>query len=274
MLNLIKHELKAIASEFYGIMIGLFALAVFGPVLLRSNSPGIIAITFLAVFAVLIALSVISFLVMLKVLNKRLYGEIGYLQHTLPVSSTKLLASKIVTIIIIQVMMIVAFVLAFLIFMSMVVLLNKGGASIFEFFSSMIFKSDLIMVFLKYALLLLPYAFVTGLFSANVLLFVITTINTSFVRKHKLIIGIILFIVLTAIFNYLEGYLFAGELISFELVDILVPTNDPVELGNMFAQSFSNIDMKRLLLMMGYQLMWAGLIFSANQYLVDHKLEI
>ena len=90
MLKLIKYELEAIKTEFNGIMIGMFSIALLGPILLKSNSSIFFVIVFLSGLAILVALAVITFLVFLKIFNKNLFSELGYLKLTVPVSTTKL----------------------------------------------------------------------------------------------------------------------------------------------------------------------------------------
>ncbi len=277
MLKLIKHELKAVASEFYGISIALFALALFGPILLRSDSPSLILMTVLALFAVVIAVSVVTFLVTLKVLNNRLYGDIGYLQHTLPVSSTKLLFSKLLVAVIIQLVIALVFTLAFGVFLLMLVILYQDGISSFVYLKDMIFKSDLLGVILKEVIILAPKGLISWFYSMNILLFVTSFVNTSWVRNNKLVIGIILFIVLSMGLNGLETYLFPQNIVLVDVDKVLsslVSVSDPVVVGNALAQGFNGVAVKILLLNMAYQLVWSGLIFSGTQYLVERKLEI
>lgn len=277
MLKLIKHELKAVASEFYGISIALFALALFGPILLRSDSPSLILMTVLALFAVVIAVSVVTFLVTLKVLNNRLYGDIGYLQHTLPVSSTKLLFSKLLVAVIIQLVIALVFTLAFGVFLLMLVILYQDGISSFVYLKDMIFKSDLLGVILKEVIILAPKGLISWFYSMNILLFVTSFVNTSWVRNNKLVIGIILFIVLSMGLNGLETYLFPQNIVLVDVDKVLsslVSVSDPVVVGNALAQGFNGVAIKILLLNMAYQLVWSGLIFSGTQYLVERKLEI
>lgn len=277
MLKLIKHELKAVASEFYGISIALFALALFGPILLRSDSPSLILMTVLALFAVVIAVSVVTFLVTLKVLNNRLYGDIGYLQHTLPVSSTKLLFSKLLVAVIIQLVIALILTLAFGVFLLMLVILYQDGISSFVYLKDMIFKSDLLGVILKEVIILAPKGLISWFYSMNILLFVTSFVNTSWVRNNKLVIGIILFIVLSMGLNGLETYLFPQNIVLVDVDKVLsslVSVSDPVVVGNALAQGFNGVAVKILLLNMAYQLVWSGLIFSGTQYLVERKLEI
>lgn len=277
MLKLIKHELKAVASEFYGISIALFALALFGPILLRSDSPSLILMTVLALFAVVIAVSVVTFLVTLKVLNNRLYGDIGYLQHTLPVSSTKLLFSKLLVAVIIQLVIALVFTLAFGVFLLMLVILYQDGISSFVYLKDMIFKSDLLGVILKEVIILAPKGLISWFYSMNILLFVTSFVNTSWIRNNKLVIGIILFIVLSMGLNGLETYLFPQNIVLVDVDKVLsslVSVSDPVVVGNALAQGFNGVAVKILLLNMAYQLVWSGLIFSGTQYLVERKLEI
>lgn len=267
MLKLIKHELKAVASEFYGISIALFALALFGPILLRSDSPSLILMTVLALFAVVIAVSVVTFLVTLKVLNNRLYGDIGYLQHTLPVSSTKLLFSKLLVAVIIQLVIALVFTLAFGVFLLMLVILYQDGISSFVYLKDMIFKSDLLGVILKEVIILAPKGLISWFYSMNILLFVTSFVNTSWVRNNKLVIGIILFIVLSMGLNGLETYLFPQNIVLVDVDKVLsslVSVSDPVVVGNALAQGFNGVAVKILLLNMAYQLVWSGLIFSGQ----------
>src|SRR5690554_6482756 len=100
--KLVKHELKASLSSLVGMFIALFVLAIVGPILLNINAEWLSAIVVLAGFALMIAVTVVTIMVIVNLFNKRTFGAQGYLNITLPITTNQLLLSKLITGIIIS----------------------------------------------------------------------------------------------------------------------------------------------------------------------------
>lgn len=277
MLNLIKHELKAIAPEFYGIMIALFTLAFVGPFLLQVNVDWIIAIIIFVFIGVLIAINIISIIVIFKVLNNRMFGHQGYLQLTLPISTFKLLMSKVLTTTVIYAIIGILSTIALVIFALISYSLLPVDVAATQYVIDLVFKSDLLSVFSQMMISFIPLTLASFFSSLLLLMFVITFVHTSFVRKNRLLIGIVLFIGINIVLSSVSGLVLNGD---FLMVDtgggvFIDQYTDPIVLGNMIANQFEvSIDWLQYSMHILYYVIITGLFFSGAQYLIENKLEV
>lgn len=277
MLKLIKYELEAIKTEFNGIMIGMFSIALLGPILLKSNSSIFFVIVFLSGLAILVALAVITFLVFLKIFNKNLFSELGYLKLTVPVSTTKLLISKILTAIIIEIAIFMLTVLAIFIFISLTSFLFLDGFQIISYLRDLIFKTDLYKALFKLIVYGLPPTLLTALVSINVLLLVSSFVNTSFVSKNKLIVAVIMYILISGAISALYNGLFPKEIFMMHTPHMTkqIPFLNPIQFGTWIVENFDGtINHLEYGLTQGYYLAFSVLLFLTSNYLVERKLEI
>lgn len=277
MLKLIKHELKAIAPEFYGIMIALFALAFVGPFLLQVNVDWIIAIIILVFIGVMFAINIISIIVIFKVLNNRMFGHQGYLQLTLPISTFKLLMSKVLTTTIIYTIIGTLSAIALIIFALISYSLLPVDVAVTQYVIDLIFKSDLLSVFGQLMISIVPLGLAAFFSSLLLLMFVITFVHTSFVRKNRLLIGIVLFIGVNIVLSSVSGLVLSGEFLMADFGEgvIINQYTDPIVLGNMIANQFKlSIDWLQYAMHILYYVIITALFFSGAQYLIENKLEV
>lgn len=277
MLKLIKHELKAIAPEFYGIMIALFALAFVGPFLLQVNVDWIIAIIILVFIGVMFAINIISIIVIFKVLNNRMFGHQGYLQLTLPISTFKLLMSKVLTTTIIYTIIGTLSAIALIIFALISYSLLPVDVAVTQYVIDLIFKSDLLSVFGQLMISIVPLGLAAFFSSLLLLMFVITFVHTSFVRKNRLLIGIVLFIGVNIVLSSVSGLVLSGEFLMADFGEgvIINQYTDPIVLGNMIANQFKlSIDWLQYSMHILYYVIITALFFSGAQYLIENKLEV
>src|SRR5690554_4896851 len=280
MLKLIKYELKAVASDFYGIVIALFALAIIGPFLVNFQNAGdwLIAIFVLVGFATLIALGIITIIVILKIFNKRLYSNIGYLQFSLPVTSTQLLMSKIVSAFIIQAAIGLLTFIAMAIFSVILSLISSNNFEVLSYLWDLLVRSNLFETVSQFVLLSIPYGIANWLFTITLLLFVVSFVHTSYVRKNRLIVAILLYIGLAIVISSVQSLFIHTDFIQIVGSTGAIPImfiDNPIEFGNLLQKEMiTTINYGVYFFTMAYYVILAGLLFSGSQYLVDRKLEL
>lgn len=276
-LKLIKHELKAALPNLTSVFIALFGLAIVGPILLNFNAEWLSVIVVLAAVAALIAVSVVTFLVIINLFNKRTFGPQGYLNITLPVSTTQLLLSKLFSAVIISILTGLMTFLAVVVFAFSSSLILFGGLAPLSDAISMI--TD-VGIFSKLVTLILPFSivgFAEMMYSLCLLLFVITFVHTSFVRKNKLVVAVATYLGILLLFSVFVSNVLGPEFISlasdFDSINF-IPGNDSAMIKTIVDSFSFQIDWLVLSMTGAFYLVMAGIFFSLSQYLMDHKLEI
>ena len=96
--QLLKYEFKATGRTYGGLYLALVALAVLSGFSLRSSSKDNFASLLLfAYMVVAVAVAVVSVMTIVTRFTRNLLGREGYLMHTLPVTETQLILSKLLT---------------------------------------------------------------------------------------------------------------------------------------------------------------------------------
>lgn len=96
--QLLKYEFKATGRTYGGLYLALVALAVLSGFSLRGSSNGDVTALFLfAYMAVAIAVAVVSVMTIVTRFTRNLLGREGYLMHTLPVTESQLILSKLIS---------------------------------------------------------------------------------------------------------------------------------------------------------------------------------
>lgn len=99
--KLIKHEFKATGRNFIPLYIAIILVSFLSGFMLdsfsdNSNVNMIRFIPVMILFALYVALGVLTLVVIIQRFNKNLLGDEGYLMFTLPVTSKKLILSKVI----------------------------------------------------------------------------------------------------------------------------------------------------------------------------------
>ena len=276
-LKLIKHDLKAILPDFYGIYLALIVLSVIGPFLLRVSPEWLVVIYMLVVVGTFIAVGVVTFIALINLFNKRLFSHQGYLNLTLPVSTTSLLGSKIITGMIISILTGFVTAVSFFIFAISITWLTLGDLSRIAPIWDAIVESKILWELGRIYAALTPLGLANMAYSLALLLFVITFTHTSFVRKNRLLVGIILYVGIglalsTIQTNFFNVNLLVGdgdlELLAWALNDVAL------YLPRFLASTSVKIHWLNLLMMTGLYVAVAGIFFSLSQYLIEHKIEV
>jgi hypothetical protein len=276
-LKLIKHDLKAILPDFYGIYLALIVLSVLGPFVLRVSPEWLIVIYMLVVIGTIIAVGVVTFIALINLFNKRLFSHQGYLNLTLPVSTTSLLGSKIITGMIISILTGFVTAVSFFIFAISITWLTLGDLSRIAPIWDAIVESKILWELGRIYAAFTPLGLANMAYSLALLLFVITFTHTSYVRKNRLMVGIILYVGIgltlsTIQTNFFNVNLLVGdgdlELLAWALNDIVL------YLPRFLASTTVTIHWLNLLMMTGLYVAITGIFFSLSQYLIEHKIEV
>lgn len=216
LIKLIKHDLIATKHEFLGIYLGYILLSVIAPFLILNGPEWLQVLSVFAVGGVLIAIVVITFLAIIRLFQKRLYSNEGYLTWTLPVSNRLNLISKIIVALIWNIASFVIVWVGVAIAGSIMLMQLNAFSQFFEGVQLLIVDSGFLSKVVQLFVLFTPQTIVSSLYSVIFLLFVITLVNTSFIKKNRLAIGIVLYFGLSLAINALTTSL------------IMVPLLEPI----------------------------------------------
>ncbi len=276
-LKLIKHDLKAILPDFYGVYLALIVLSILGPFVLRVSPEWLIVIYMLVIAGTFIAVGVVTFIALINLFNKRLFSHQGYLNLTLPVSTTSLLGSKIITGMIISIITGFVTALSFTLFAISITWMTLGDLSRLAPIWDAIVQSKILWELGRVYAALTPLGLANMAYGLAILLFVITFTHTSYVRKNRLLIGIIMYIGITLTFstiqtNFFNVNILVGdgdlELLAWALNDVAL------YLPRFLASTSVTIHWLNLLMMTGLYVAITGIFFSLSQYLIEHKIEV
>lgn len=216
LIKLIKHDLIATKHEFLGIYLGYILLSVIAPFLILNGPEWLQVLSVFAVGGVLIAIVVITFLAIIRLFQKRLYSNEGYLTWTLPVSNRLNLISKIIVALIWNIASFVIVWVGVAIAGSIMLMQLNAFSQFFEVVQLLIVDSGFLSKIVQLFVLFTPQTIVSSLYSVIFLLFVITLVNTSFIKKNRLAIGIVLYFGLSLAINALTTSL------------VMVPLLEPI----------------------------------------------
>lgn len=216
LIKLIKHDLIATKHEFLGIYLGYILLSVIAPFLILNGPEWLQVLSVFAVGGVLIAIIVITFLAIIRLFQKRLYSNEGYLTWTLPVSNRLNLISKIIVALIWNIASFVVVWVGVAIAGFIMLMQLNAFSQFFEVVQLLIVDSGFLSKMVQLFILFTPQTIVSSLYSVIFLLFVITLVNTSFIKKNRLAIGIVLYFGLSLAINALTTSL------------IMVPLLEPI----------------------------------------------
>ena len=96
--QLLKYEFMATGRIYGGLYLALVALAVLSGFSMRSSSNGDLSALFvIAYIALAVAVAVVSVMTIVTRFTRSLLGREGYLMHTLPVTESQLILSKLIS---------------------------------------------------------------------------------------------------------------------------------------------------------------------------------
>jgi len=269
----IKHDILSTYRDFAGVYAALLLIALIGPFIANSGVEWMTVLLFLGIFGFSVATFVITFLTIIRLYNRRLFSNEGYLTLTLPVKTRDTIISKIVTGLIWSTITILVFALSTTIFAALYYWITatfrtEDYLALFKVIEE-ILKTGAVWTALQSMLISLPLTLVDSIYSLVLLVFVMTLINTSFIKKYKVPAGIAIYMIISGILSSLLS-LFHGASVIFS-------TGDPMFISGPFD----------LLTNLGYSINWVnysiqffgmvifiGALGYASWWLLEHKLEI
>lgn len=279
LIKLIKHDLLATYREFTGLYVALISMAIVGPVVISTKNEWLIAILFFGLFGFTIATLVVTFMTIIKLYSRRLFSDEGYLTLTLPVKTRDTIASKVATGVFWSFATIAVFFLSFTLFTTIFYFILTGtqwydvsvdiAAILAQISDTGIFK-----VFFNASLLGFPLSFMDTVYSMTLLLFIITLVNTSLIRKNRVAAGVALYLLASMILGSILSNLHGESILFTELILKLNESSGIADVANALrAFNFTFNGMGYAITLVGKLIYIVGLGFGTH-WLLENKLEI
>lgn len=275
----IKHDLIATYRDFAGLYTSLLVLSIVGPFMLTSKNDILFRVLFLGSFGLAIATIVVTFITIIKLVSRRLFSEEGYLTLTLPVSTYDTVLSKVITAMVWFIATVTVFIVTVTIFSTITYFLLRGynwdqptltlWHLIYQFVDSGAPK-----VILSAIAVGTPLNLIDIFSSFMVLVFIITLINTSWIRKYRVPAGVVLYFAINIALNTLMPYLYHWPII-FNNMNIVVGSEAAFStVSNVFSQIGFTVNWTYYAIGVAAKgIISVGLCF-ATVWLIEHKLEI
>jgi hypothetical protein len=259
--------------DFFGIYVAILLAALIGPFILQTGNEIINAITVMTIFGLVFSMTVITFLAIIRLFNRRLFSNEGYLTLTLPVKTHITIIAKVITGLLWSFVTTLVFIVAALIFFGIYVLLNNlfniaDLAFLIDIFGEVI-EALLQWEVIKALLIQSPMMLASGIKDLVLLVFVMTVINTSFIKKGKLPIGVAAYMILGSIISGISSTvllsIFGEAFISNSAQNTILLG----QYGFQYELNFASYSVE-----MGLNLLFIALLGYASWWLLEHKLEI
>lgn len=250
--KLCKHELKCSYRSF----LVLYAIVMVAALLMNPRNEGMITNIAAIVY---IIMSVVMFIMCVVVIIKNYRNS--YLTHTLPVTSTQLLLTKILS----AVFWIIVSV--FVLFLSMLIIgLRVSGfdfsaitETLQQFFSTVIAVDSLLYLF---------YMIVGTAESVALVYLVMNITHTTYVPRYRTAVAILLYILISWILSFVFDRILLApfHLASDDFAGTIMGMFMGMQVEYQFMAGVGIMIVKSLLLL--------SLFFFGSKYILDHKLEI
>lgn len=200
--KLLKHELKSSWMEMVIVNGAVLVISLLFALMVNvvSSSMTFLAMGLGSIFILYFVQVVLLVSNIIRSLNKKMFTNEGYLTFTLPVTIRELLVSKIL------INIFWTFVTSFMILLSMFIM----GVLMTQTFNLTFIYFDAIEFVYKNFLpvLLMMVSFLIGAaFFIVVVIGVLTILNTGKMKKHKLLLGILIFYAFSTIHSWVEQFL-------------------------------------------------------------------
>lgn len=258
-LKLCKHELKCSYRNF------LFLYAILLIVSLCFNPNGNNMLSTFAMFLyiiIIIVLFVMCIVVIIRNYNNSMFSRNAYLTHTLPVSTTELLLTKILSA---ALWSVISIFVVFISFILMVLRINGFDFSVLadgmnEFFR-LPYSMDIAM-FLLYSLFSL-------LNTVTLIYLVMNITHTTHIQRFRPAIAFALYLligwVVSFIINIVSDFFHLSNLAIFSLnANLIMANTNTIAINNT----------SYILIMLIISVVLTIIYFFASKYILDHKLEI
>jgi len=279
LIKLIKHDLLATYREFTGLYVALISMAIVGPVVISTKNEWLIAILFFGLFGFTIATLVVTFMTIIKLYSRRLFSDEGYLTLTLPVKTRDTIASKVATGVFWSFATIAVFFLSFTLFTTIFYFILTGtqwyDVSVdIAAILAQISDTGIFNVLFNASLLGFPLSFMDTVYSMTLLLFIITLVNTSLIRKNRVAAGVALYLLASMILGSILSNLHGESILFTELILKLNESSGIADVANALrAFNFTFNGMDYAITLVGKLIYIVGLGFGTH-WLLENKLEI
>jgi hypothetical protein len=224
--KLVKHDILSTYRDFAGLYMGMFAFAILAAFSINMDKQGyLIGISIFSLTGFSIATAIVTLVSIIRLFGRRLFSSEGYLTLTLPVSNTQTVIAKLLTgafwsVMTTLVFLIVGSILLGSLWMSLSNRLMVEGYTWSQLWTLFV-DTGFIRILTSGVLMSIPLGILEMFYSLLILLFVIVFINTSFVKKHKTTIGILVFLAINMILNTFRTNFIAGP-VSVDALDIRI----------------------------------------------------
>ncbi len=264
--QLLKYEFKATGRTYGGLYLALLALAVLSGFSLRGSSNGDVTALFLfAYMAVAIAVAVVSVMTIVTRFTRNLLGREGYLMHTLPVTESQLILSKLISSVvwvlcscIVGLFSFVVMLLAAALDITAMQYLPQLWQKVVEIFRM---TGSAGWLWLAFELLNSLVALVYGILC----IYAACMIGHQF-KKHMVPAGIVAFFLLAFLQNWLTGG--TGVSSTDTLQNIYYTTIGGVDVSLVMPSTFT------ILFGLAVSIAFAAGYFLLTRWLMEHKLDL
>ena len=213
--KLVKHDILSTYRDFAGLYMGMFAFAILAALSINMDKEGyLIGISIFLLTGLSIATAVVTFVSIIRLFGRRMFSTEGYLTLTLPATSTQTVIAKLLTgafwsIMTTVMFMVVGAILAGSVWLTIADRMLVEGYTWSQLWS-MFMDTGFVRILTSGILMSIPLGIMEMFYSLLILLFVIVFINTSFVKKNKTGIGIVVFLAVSMILNTFRTNFIAG----------------------------------------------------------------
>ena len=259
--QLLKYEFKATGRTYGGLYLALVALAVLSGFSLRSSSKDDFASLLLfAYMVVAVAVAVVSVMTIVTRFTRNLLGREGYLMHTLPVTESQLILSKLISSV---VWMLCSSIVGIFSFAVMLLALSLNSAALQQLPELWQKVVEIFRMTGSSGWLWLIFETLNGLVSSILCIYAACMIGHQF-KKHMVPAGILAFFLL----SFLQNWLTEGVSSADMLQAVSYPTLGGVDVSIAAPSAFTT------LFGLAVSIAFAAGYFLLTRWLMEHKLDL
>lgn len=250
-LKLWKYEMKCSYRAFF-----LMYVILLLPTLLMNTSIGVIsALSSILYACMIIVILVMTFVMIIRTYNKSMFSNEAYLTLTLPVSGKTLMAVKILNA---SLWFLLSYVMIFVSVLIIGFRFNGITLSDLSMLMSVISRE------MSFDALLTLFNLMVSMVQMVAMIYMIMNFtHTNWIRRHRGLIGVAIFVVLNIIISYISGLIFVDGSYN-SMMNLFISTNETSVGLIENSLVFSTIESVVLLIV----------CFFGASYILDHKLEI
>jgi hypothetical protein len=218
--KLVKHDILSTYRDFALIYMGMLAFSILSgyTISIDTSGSGVYSrISFILLMGSVISAFVLTLVTIIRLFSKRLFSNEGYLTLTLPVTNTQTVIAKVISGLFWVLLTSLVFLVSFGIMLTAIwfsignrmLLEGYTWASFWQMFEGI----GLVRMIQAGLLLATPLSFLEIVYSLLILLFVIVLINTSYIKKFKMPLGIGVYLLISLALDTLKNYLIASPVI-------------------------------------------------------------